>query len=73
MKDESGDVSMNKGLKMWTGMVECSICKHQHLATMPIDQDLDEPVLSLECNKCFNMACGPVDEPEEEDQWEVWL
>lgn len=50
---------LEDGYKWWQGEVVCSICGHVQTSRIPIPEDAQEPIVSLECIKCHNMSCHP--------------
>jgi hypothetical protein len=59
MSDE--DVKYGEVVGWWSGMVECRICGHRHVAVCPISGRSENPY-NGECSRCHNMTCDPVEE-----------
>ena len=57
------DVKYGEIVGWWAGLVECRICTHRHVSVCPISERSENPY-NVECNRCHNMACDPVDEEE---------
>lgn len=52
------------GMKYWTGPCQCSLCGHETVVVIEIAEDLEEPIVPMECGACGNQS---MQVKEEED------
>lgn len=48
--------------KWWTGPCQCSLCGHETVVVIEIDQEHEEPIVPMECGQCGNQAMQPKEE-----------
>lgn len=57
------DTKCPDGTQWWSGMVVCRVCRHRHVAVIPIKPGSSLP--DSECTNCGNMTCEEVSEDDD--------